>query len=58
MLLGVPSSSAKEVKYLSFFRREIVVINIELSSYLDPPILEGRVYPIRQWLGVRKLNGF
>ena len=58
MLLGVPSSLAKKVKYLSFFGREIVVINTELSSYLDPPILEGRVYSVRYWLRVRKLNGF
>ena len=47
MLLGVPSSSTKDIKYLSFFGREIVVINTELASYLDPLILKGRVYPIR-----------
>jgi hypothetical protein len=57
VLLGVPSSSAKEVKHLSFFKKEIVVVNAELSSYLDPPILKGRVYPVGQWLGVRELNG-
>ena len=45
--LGVPSSSTKEVEYFSFFRKEIVVVNAELSSYLNPPILKGRVYPIR-----------
>ena len=57
MLLGVPSSSTKEVKHLSFFSKEIVVVNAELSSYLNPPILKGRVYPVRQWLGVRELDG-
>jgi hypothetical protein len=56
VLLGVPSSSTKEVKHLSFFGQEIVVVNVELSSYLNPPILKGRVYPVRQWLGVRELN--
>ena len=57
MLLGVPSSLTKEVKHLSFFGKEIVIVNAELSLYLNPPILKGRVYPIRQWLGVRELNG-
>ena len=56
MLLGVPSSLTKEVKYLSFFGKEIVVVNAELSLYLNPLILKGRVYPIRKWLGVRELN--
>ena len=45
--LGVPSGSAKEVEYFSFFRKEIVIVNAELSLYLNPPILKGRVYPIR-----------
>jgi len=45
--LGVPSSSTKEVKYFSFFRKEIVVVNTELSLYLNPLILKSRVYPIR-----------
>jgi hypothetical protein len=45
--LGVPSGSTKEVEYFSFFRKEIVVVNAELSLYLNPPILKGRVYPIR-----------
>ena len=57
MLLGVPSSLTKEVKYLSFFGKEMVIVNAELSSYLNPLILKGRVYPVRQWLGVRELNG-
>jgi hypothetical protein len=45
--LGVPSSSTKEVEYFSFFGKEIVIVNAELSLYLNPPILKGRVYPIR-----------
>jgi hypothetical protein len=47
VLLGVPSGSTKEVEYFSFFRKEIVVVNAELSLYLNPLILKGRVYPIR-----------
>jgi len=54
--LGVPCGSTKEVKHFSFFRKEIVMVNAELSLYLNPPIFKGRVYPIRQWLGVRELN--
>jgi hypothetical protein len=45
--LGVPYSSPKEVEYFSFFRKEIVIVNVELSSYLNPPILKGRVYSVR-----------
>jgi hypothetical protein len=45
--LGIPSSLSKEIKYFGFFREEIVIVNVELSSYLDPLILKGRVYPIR-----------
>jgi hypothetical protein len=45
--LGVPCGSTKEVEYFSFFRKEIVIVNAELSLYLNPPILKGRVYPIR-----------
>jgi len=47
VLLGVPSSSTKKVEYFSFFRKEIVIINAELSLYLNPLILKGRVYPVR-----------
>jgi hypothetical protein len=48
VLLGVPYSSTKEVEHFSFFGKEIVVVNAELSSYLNPLILKGRVYPVRQ----------
>ena len=57
MPLGVPYSSTKEVEHFGFFRKEIVVVNMELSLYLNPLILKGRVYPVGQWLGVRELNG-
>jgi hypothetical protein len=46
--LGVPYGSTKEVEYFGFFGKKIVIVNAELSSYLNPPILKGRVYPIRQ----------
>ena len=44
--LGVPCGSTKEVKHLGFFRKEMVVVNMELFLYLNPLILKGRVYPI------------
>jgi len=55
--LGIPYGSTKEVEHFGFFRKEIVMVNAELSLYLNPLILKGRVYPIGQWLGVRELNG-
>jgi len=45
--LGVAYSLTKEVEHFSFFGKEIVIVNTELSLYLNPPILKGRVYPIR-----------
>ena len=45
--LGVFSGLTKKVEHFSFFKKEIVVVNIELSLYLNPQILKGRVYPIR-----------
>jgi len=47
VLLGVPSSLTKEVEYFSFFRKKIIIVNIELSLYLNPLIFKGRVYPIK-----------
>ncbi len=55
--LGVPYSSTKKVKHFSFFRKEMVIVNIKLSLYLNPLILKNRVYLVRQWLGVKELNG-
>jgi len=46
--LGVPHSLAKEVEHFGLFRGEIVMVNLEFSLYLDPLVLKGRVYPIRQ----------
>jgi len=46
--LGIPYSSTKEVEHFGFFRKEIVVVNAELSLYLNPPIFKGRVYSIGQ----------
>jgi hypothetical protein len=45
--LGIPYGSTKEVEYFGFFGKEIVIVNAELSLYLNPPILKGRVYSIR-----------
>jgi hypothetical protein len=56
--LGISYSLTKDIEHLGFFREEVVVINIELSLYLNPPILKGRVYPVRQQRGVRELGGF
>jgi len=47
VLLGVPNGLTKKVEYFSFFRKEIVIVNVELSSYLNPLILKGKVYSIR-----------
>ena len=47
VLLGVPSGLTKEAEYFSFFRKEIVMVNMELSLYLNPLIFKDRVYPIR-----------
>jgi len=48
MLLGIPNNLTKKVKYFSFFRGEMVIINTELSLHLDPLIFKSGVYPIRQ----------
>jgi len=48
VLLGIPSSLTKKVEYFGFLRKEIVIVNAEFSLYLNPLILKGRVYSIRQ----------
>jgi hypothetical protein len=48
VLLGVPYGLTKKVEHFGFFRKEIVIVNAELSLYLNPPIFKGRVYPIRK----------
>ena len=45
--LGIPYSLTKDIKHFGFIRGEIVIINTEFSSYLNPLILKGRVYPIK-----------
>ena len=47
VLLDVLSGLTKEVEYFSFFRKEMVIVNTELSLYLNPLIFKGRVYFIR-----------
>jgi hypothetical protein len=57
-MLGISYSLTKDIEHLSFFKEEMVIINIELSLYLNPLILKGRVYPVRQWWGVREFSRF
>ena len=45
--LGIPYSLTKEIKHFSFFKKEMVIINIKLSLYLNPLILKGKVYFIK-----------
>jgi len=54
--LSIPSSLTKEVEYFGFFKKEMVIVNTELSLYLNPLIFKGKVYPIGQWLGVKELD--
>jgi hypothetical protein len=56
--LGISYNLTKDIEHLGFFKKEIVIINTELFSYLNPPILKGRVYPIKEQQGVRELGGF
>ena len=57
-MLGISYSLTKDIEHLGFFKEKIVIVNAEFSLYLNPPIFKGRVYPVRQWLGVRELNRF
>jgi len=45
--LGVLSGLTKKVEHFSFLKKEIVIINAELSLYLNPLIFKGRVYSIK-----------
>jgi hypothetical protein len=45
-VIGVRDNITKEVKHFGFFKGEIVIINIEFSLYLNPPIFKSRVYPV------------
>ena len=44
MLLDIPYNLTKEIKYFSFFKKEIVTVNIELFLYLNSLIFKNRVY--------------
>jgi hypothetical protein len=57
-MFGISYSLTKEVEHLGFFKEKMVIINVEFSLYLNPPILKGRVYSVRQWWGVREFGGF
>jgi len=46
--LGVPNSLTKKVEHFSFLRKEIVIVNAGFFLYLNPLILKGRIYPVRQ----------
>ena len=46
--LGIPCGLTKEVEHFGFFRQEIVIVNTELSLYLNPLVLKNRVYPVGQ----------
>ena len=48
VLLGIPYSLTKDIEHFSFFKKEMVIVNIELSLYLNPLILKSRVYPVKQ----------
>jgi hypothetical protein len=58
VILGISCSLTKDIEHLGFFKEEMVIINTELSLYLNPPILKDRVYPVGQQRGVRELGGF
>jgi len=47
VMLGTPYSLNKEIKYFSFLKGDIVIINIEFSLYLDSLIFKDRVYFIK-----------
>jgi hypothetical protein len=47
VILDISYSLTKDIEHLGFFKKEMVVINTELSLYLNPLILKSRVYPIR-----------
>ena len=48
VILGVPCGLTKDIKYFSFFREEIVIVNAEFLLYLNPLIFKNRVYFIKQ----------
>ena len=47
VLLGVPYNSTKDIEHFGFFKKKIVIVNIELSLYLNPLIFKDRVYSVK-----------
>ena len=45
--VGIPYSLTKDIEHFGFVGGEIVIINIEFSLYLNPPIFKSRVYPVK-----------
>jgi len=45
--LGIFCGSTKNINHFGFFREEVIVINAEFSSHLDPPVFKSGVYFIR-----------
>ena len=58
VILGISCSLIKDIKHLGSLKEKIVIVNAEFSLYLNPLIFKGRVYPVRQWLGVKEFNRF
>ena len=56
--LGVPYGLTKEVKHFGFFGKEIVIINAELSLYLNPLILKVGSIPLDSSWGLGSLTDF
>ena len=48
VLLSIPYSLTKNIKHFSFFKKEIIIVNIELFLYLNLLIFKSRVYFIKQ----------
>ena len=48
VLLNIPYSLTKDIEHFSFFKKEIVIVNIKLSLYINSLIFKNRVYPVRQ----------
>ena len=48
MILDISYSLTKEVEHFGFFKKKIVIVDIEFSLYLNPLIFKGGVYPVKQ----------
>ena len=47
VILSIFYGLTKDIKYLSFFKEKMVIVNMEFPLYLNPPIFKSRVYPVR-----------